>query len=298
MSNQITKRTYQTENIKVSRRTELHRRKRKEQHILYDKIISGSKKEVIGVIPAAGRATRISPLPLSKEIFPVGFQKDNKGKITGPKVVCSYLLEKMRAAGVNNIYIILRKGKWDIPDYLGNGGEYNINIAYLIQGLPYGEPYTIDQAYTFVKEAMIAFGYPDVLFEPDDAFTKLLSQLRKSEADVILGVFPTDRPQKVDMIDIDDEGNVREIVIKPQQTNLRYSWGIAVWNPAFTNFMHKYLPNKIDSLEKQQEISMGDVIQAAIYEGMRIKGLQVSDRPLLDIGTSDDLLRAMKNYIN
>lgn len=265
---------------------------------MYKNINSESKKEVIGLIPAAGRATRIAPLPLSKEIYPIGFQKDDKGKITGPKVVCSYLLEKMRSAGVNKIYIILRKRKWDIPDYLGNGGEYNLNIAYLIQGLPYGEPYTIDQAYPFVKEAIITFGYPDVLFEPNDAYIKLLSQLRKSDADVILGVFPTDRPQKVDMIDMDDEGCVREIVIKPQQTSLRYSWGIAVWNSAFTNFMHEYLPNKIDSLWKQQEISMGDVIQAAIYEGMCIEGLQVSDRPLLDIGTSDDLLRAIKSYIN
>jgi glucose-1-phosphate thymidylyltransferase len=54
----------------------------------------------------------------------------------------------------------------------------------------------------------------------------------------------------------------------------------------------------IDSLRKQQEISIGDVIQAAINEGMHIEGLQVSDKPLLDIGTGDDLLRAIKSHVH
>ena len=88
---------------------------------------------------------------------------------------------------------MLRKGKWDIPQYLGDGDFCGLNIAYLIQGLPYVEPYTIDQAYPFVNDAVIAFGYPDVLFEPDDAFVRLLSQLAVSDSDIVLGVFPADR---------------------------------------------------------------------------------------------------------
>ena len=30
-------------------------------------------QDLIGLIPAAGKATRIAPLPGSKELFPVGF---------------------------------------------------------------------------------------------------------------------------------------------------------------------------------------------------------------------------------
>jgi len=30
-------------------------------------------EEVVGIIPASGRATRIAPLPCSKELYPVGF---------------------------------------------------------------------------------------------------------------------------------------------------------------------------------------------------------------------------------
>jgi glucose-1-phosphate thymidylyltransferase len=39
---------------------------------------------------------------------------------------------------------------------------------------------------------------------------------------------------------------------------------------------------------------MGDVIQAAIGEGLRVEAVHVSDEPFLDIGTPDDLIRAVK----
>ena len=110
------------------------------------------RREIVGLIPAAGRATRIAPLPCSKEIYPVGFKTDGAGNITVPKAVFHYLLDKMRLAGVTKTFIVLREGKWDIPAYLGDGTSFNMNLAYLMLGLPYGVPYTIDQAYPFIKD--------------------------------------------------------------------------------------------------------------------------------------------------
>ena len=78
-------------------------------------------REVVGLIPAAGRATRIAQLPCSKEVYPVGFKTGGEGNTPVPKVVCHYLLEKMRLAGVTRAFIVLREGKWDIPAHLGNG---------------------------------------------------------------------------------------------------------------------------------------------------------------------------------
>ncbi len=204
----------------------------------------------------------------------------------------------MKLAGATKVYIVLGKGKWDIPEYLGNGALFNINIAYLIQGLPYGPPYTVDQAYPFVKDSIIVFGYPDVLFDPQNAFLTLLCRLEKSDADIILGVFPAEQPQKVDMIDMTDDGNVLKIVIKPKQTDLQYAWGIAVWTPVFSKFMHRYLRNMKDVKLSQPELYMGDIIQAAILEGLQVEGLHVSERPLLDIGTGDDLIKAVKRFVN
>lgn len=253
--------------------------------------------EVVGLIPAAGRATRVAPLPCSKELFPVGFSLGNEKHKASPKVVCHYLLEKMRLAGITKAYIILRKGKWDIPAYLADGTELGMHLAYLMMGLPHGVPYTIDQAYPFVKNALVAFGFPDILIDPLDVFVQLLSRQAISDADVVLGVFPADRPHKVDMLELDGDGQITQILIKPRQTNLQFTWAVAVWTPVFTHFLHNYLITIKDPEEIKLELFMGEVFQAAIEEGLTIEAVGVSSKPFLDIGTGDDLMRAVRRCI-
>jgi len=131
--------------------------------------------ELIGLLPAGGKAARVSPLPCSKEIYPVGFRLMGEDRSLRPKVVCQYLLEKMRLAGVTKGYIVLRKGKWDIPAYLGNGRILDMHLSYLLLELPFGVPYTLDEAYPFVQDAIVVFGFPDIIFQPDDAFVQLLA---------------------------------------------------------------------------------------------------------------------------
>ena len=181
------------------------------------------KRPLIGLIPAGGKATRISPLPLSKELYPVGFRGDDDIEINNqsnnqnhlrPKVVSHYLLERMQLAGIDKAYFILRSGKWDIPAYFGDGEMLSMSLGYLIMSLPYGVPFTLDSAYPFVKDAVVALGFPDILFEPKDAFFKILKRLENSNADVVLGLFPTDKPQKAGMVDFDDAGKVRSIIEK------------------------------------------------------------------------------------
>ena len=247
--------------------------------------------EVIGVIPMAGRAARLARLPCSKEIYPIGRGTDDAGH--HPRVVCEHLLKKMYTAGVSTAFIILREGKWDIPAYLGDGTETGLQLAYLMMGLPYGAPYSIDQAFPFVRQATVAIGFPDMIFGPEDVFTTLLEHQKSSDADVVLGLFPADRPEKVDMVEVDDEGYVRRIIVKPDQSDLQQTWGVAVWTPTFTDFMHQYLLLQQKTTAVKNELFVGDVVQAAIEKGLGVHGVQVSEQPYLDIGTWDDLTRAI-----
>lgn len=263
------------------------------------------KPEAIGLLPAAGQARRIAPLPLSKELYPIGFRYCDESQNLRPKVVCHYLLEKMRLAGITKAYIILRAGKWDIPGYLGDGAMINMNIGYLMMNLPFGVPYTLDRAYSFVQKAIVALGFPDIIFQPDDVFTKLLARQASCQADVVLGLFPTDQPQKAGMVDFDAEGRVRLIREKPKKTDLQYMWGAAVWTPVFTSFLHEYLltikaskkPNRAGKYSTQnQELPIGDVIQAAIERGLEVQAEVFADGEYLDIGTSEDLVRAVRRF--
>ncbi len=253
-------------------------------------------REIIGLIPAGGQATRIAPLPCSKELFPIGFQRAEEGSSSRPKVVAQYLLEKMRLAGVTRAYIVLRPGKWDIPAYFGDGLFLNMQLAYLMTRSLLGVPYTLDQAYPFVQDAMVAFGFPDILFQPDDAFIQLLSRQRTNDADVLLGMFPTDLPEKEDLVDSDEKGRVREIVIKPERTHLRNTWGIAVWTPVFTKFLHEYVSARQGPSSGSRELTAGDVLQAAIENHLRVDAVLVSKDPYLDIGTPERLFKAVKDF--
>jgi glucose-1-phosphate thymidylyltransferase len=254
--------------------------------------------EVVGLIPAGGRADRISPLPCSKELYPVSLRLAEDGSAR-PKVVSHYLLESMRRAGAKKAFIVLREGKWDIPAYYNDGADLlDMHLAYLMMRLPYGPPFTIDQAYPFVRDATVAFGFPDILFEPVDAFAQLLERQAAMQADVVLGVWTI---QPADLVDdrlvIDSDGRVRHIAVKSAQSDLRLTWVVAVWGPAFTEFMHAYLANVLHTNGQlagyvgsvPREIIMGDVLAAAVESGLHMNTVQFPGARYLDIGTPEAL---------
>lgn len=257
--------------------------------------------ERIGLIPAAGQATRISPLPCSKELYPLGYRHIGQGQSFRPKVVCHYLLEKMQVAGVEKVYIILRNNKWDIPAYFGDGKLLDMHLAYLMLGLPFGVPYTLNQAYPFLQDAMVVFGFPDIIFKPKDAFLRLLDRQAQSKADIVLGLFPVHQPHKMDMVDVSPDGRVRGIIIKPSKSDLPYTWIIGVWTTVFTQFIHDYVSNRPRNklayqtghvYENERELFLGDVIQAAIYDKMHIDTVIFNKGNYVDIGTPEDLYEA------
>ncbi len=172
-----------------------------------------------------------------------------------------------------------------------------MHLAYLMVNRPTcGVPYTLDEAYPFVQDKLVALGLPDVLFESEDSFTRLLARQLSHSVDVVLGLSRADRPEKVDMVDIDDKGRVRGIVIKPNKTQLVYSWIIALWKPRFTHFMHEYLAAMSGSTGEQSELFLGDILEAAISCGLSVEGVPVSDDSCLDIGTPEDLHKAVKDF--
>jgi glucose-1-phosphate thymidylyltransferase len=209
----------------------------------------------------------------------------------------------MRCAGVSNAYLVLRGGKWDIPAYLGDGSAVGVHLAYLMMRLPFGVPYTIDQAYPFVETATVAFGFPDIVFQPDDAFAQLLAQLEHTGADVVLGLFPAQVESPVDRVEVCPDGRVSALQLGPTNITLHYTWIIAVWTPVFTRFMHAYLPGwhevtKPDGgsggYQPTAELSMGEVFQASIEKGLDVVSLSFAEKSFVDIGTPGNLLRAAR----
>jgi dTDP-glucose pyrophosphorylase len=255
--------------------------------------------EVVAVLPAAGLSRRLVPLPCSKEILPVGF-----GKIPGiqghrPKVASHYLLECLREAGVRKGFMVIRRGKWDIPAYWSDGSLLGMHLAYVPIDGSAGPPDTIDRAYPFIKNNIVAFGFPDILFRPRSVFRQLLARLDYQRSDVVLALFRAHDTKQMDMVEVDERHRVSAIYLKPKSTRLKYAWLCAVWTPIFTEFLHGFLHSvKSGSMAKlvgnrkidpQGDIPVGAVLRAAIHAKIQIEGVMFPTGRYIDIGTPQAL---------
>lgn len=275
---------------------------------------SAETDDLVGVLPAAGWARRSAPLPCSKEIFPVGFHAPAAGRLPGPqeppapdqagapaatrpKPACGYLLEAMRLAGARRAVVGLRPGKWDVPACLGDGAAYGLALAYTVLTDSPGVPWTVRRALDFAAGARVLLGFPDIVFRPADALARVERRQRERGADVVLGLFPARRPEKMDMVAVDADGRVRDIVIKPESTQLVHTWILAAWTPTFTGFLDAFL-RELDSGGRvaDDEVHVGDVVRTALSDGWRVDAVDIPEGVYRDIGTPDELAEAVREF--
>ena len=200
-------------------------------------------------------------------------------------------------AEAERAYIVLREGKWDIPAYLQNGRDVGLPLGYLVMEHPYGVPFTLDEAYPFVRTARVLMGFPDILFRPRDAYCQLIERQKTTQADLVLGLFPARTPSKMDMVEVNGNGQVGSIVIKPEATALQYTWIIAEWGPRFIKYLHTYTRRLLQERPRSEdwkgrEVHLGHAIQQAIGDGLNVQSVTFPEGSYVDIGTPDELAEA------
>jgi len=256
---------------------------------------SKNNKKIVGIIPAAGKGTRLSPFPCPKELFPVGYQDYIVNGLSQkrPKVISQYLIENIVNSGAESLLFILGEDKYDIMRYYSDGSRFNVNVAYLFQEKLWGMPYALNLAKNWVNDADVLFGMPDTIIEPQDAFQQLYDFHQASFSDLTLGLFQTDNPSKFGMVDVDAMGNVKFIIDKPKNTELIYMWGCACWSSSFTKLIDEYLSSHSYN---GIEIVLGDIFSYAIKKGLTVKGMKFNSGQFIDIGTVDELDSALKKF--
>lgn len=249
---------------------------------------------IVAIVPAAGRGSRLFPFPSPKELFPVGYQDiEIDGVIEKrPKVVSQYLIENMVSAGAKRILIILGEGKSDIMSYYGDGSRFGVSITYLFQEELRGMPSAIDLAKPWIESDTVLFGMPDTIIEPKNLFNNLKTYHEKEKSLLTLGLFPTNNPEKFGMVELDNE-DVICTIDKPKDTKLKYMWGCACWSQEFTKLIHKFL---IEHSYSGTELVLGDVFNYAIDLKLKVKGLIFEDGKYIDIGTTGELDQALKQF--
>lgn len=254
-----------------------------------------SVKNLIGIIPGAGQGSRLAPFPCPKELFPIGYQDYTVSGIVHrrPKVISQYLLENMISAGVNKFLFVISEGKSDIMKYYGDGSRFNTLISYLYQEKPNGMATAINLANPWVEDTTVLFGMPDTIIEPENVFKILLQSHEQNNNSLTLGLFKTDTPTKFGMVDISADGSILSTIDKPKETHLTYMWGCCCWEPSFTKLISQYLEINNGLMN---EIVIGDIFNQALLLKMKVGGVIFDEGQYMDIGTSDELDKALKKF--
>ena len=243
--------------------------------------------EYVAILPAAGIGSRLPGRLLSKEMLPFGDTDQ------GGSPVISHVLSCMQQAEIDNVIVVLRREKKDIYNYLSTNEWNHINFTFKITPGTSGVPETVAIGLDEAPTRRIVFGFPDILFQPADAFVKLIQRLESSNADVVLGLFPTDSPSKMDMVETDDDGSVLSIDIKPEHTALSLTWIIAAWEPSFSTYLSNLVHNDpariAEVATRPGDSHLGHVFQLAMAGGLQIQSVSFEHGRSLDIGTPSDL---------
>lgn len=223
-----------------------------------------------GIVPAAGRGSRIQPLAFSKELLPVGSRLDQG--IERPCAVSEYLMERMIRGGADKLCFVISPGKSDILDYYGAayGGA---SIAYVVQPGAAGLCDAIFRALPLVADdEPVIVGLPDTVWFPADA----LALLPDDALSFLL--FPVERPEFFDAVVLDGD-TVREIQVKRADATSPWIWGAFKMPGRTLRDLHG-LWQRRDGRDEY----IGTLVNAYLAEGGRALGLRAG-RSYVDVGT-------------
>lgn len=189
--------------------------------------------------------------------------------------------------------LVRRAGKWDLAVRLGDGADLGIHLLYAVVQPTAGVPFTLARAGELVAGRRVALGFPDVLFEPRDALTRLCRRQQVSGAAVVLGLFPTDRPWRTDMVVLDRGGRPVDLELRPRASDLEYAWVLAVWTPLFTDYLVRFAA-AAGAEGSGAELHMGHVVRAALRDRLEVAAETFPEGRFLDVGTPADLDAARK----
>jgi glucose-1-phosphate thymidylyltransferase len=225
-----------------------------------------------GIVPAAGRGSRIQPLAFSKELLPVGSWIDANG-VERPRAVSEYLVDRMVRGGADKICFVISPWKSDILRYYG-GALDEASIAYVIQDRADGLCDAIFRALPLIgPDEQVIVGLPDTIWFPEDA----LGALPDGRMSFLL--FPVEHPELFDAVDTDASGRVRRIEVKSVEAASRWIWGAFKLPGAMLRQLHALWVRR-----QRGDQFIGTLVNAWLAAGGEATGVRAGES-YVDVGT-------------
>ena len=224
-----------------------------------------------GIIPAAGRGTRMQPLGFSKELLPLG--SSMAGGAERPLAVSEYLLQRMLIGGAEKLCFIISSGKSDILEYFG--GHYgSADVVYAVQADPNGLCDALFRASPLIApHEDVLIGLPDTIWFPETAYL----DIPPCELGFIL--FPSIHPEFFDAVVLDDEQHVLEIQVKQEVPETNWVWGAIKLSAQVFEELHRLWLQR-----GRQDEYLGTLINAYLAQGGTARGFRIGT-VYADVGT-------------
>lgn len=256
--------------------------------------MAGRNSDCVALIPAAGKGSRLGELPCSKELVPlVPGAGSPYVAAPGTRVAIEDTLHVLGENGIREAIIVITAEKQDIPAYLGDGTKAGVALTYVVRAPSPSVPHTLASAAPEVGNRTVVLVFPDILYRPRDAVSRLLYRHRESGADLTLALVPSDRGDKVDLVDTDATGRVSGIRAKPGAGQRGWTWIAAAWGQRFTACLAAQVAGY--NRRAAREPYVGDIVNAACRDGLTVLTLHIPDGAALDIGTPEDLERLWRH---
>jgi glucose-1-phosphate thymidylyltransferase len=257
--------------------------------------------DFMGLIPAAGKATRLAPFRYPKELLPIGYELTATGGAR-PRAVAEYGVEALLAAGIDRMLFVVAPWKLDVVTYFGDGGQLGASIGYLYQEEARGLAHAIDIAHPWSRGRHVALVLPDTIVAPADALAVLRARYADTGADLALAVFPTDQAWRLGPV-VARDGVVQRVLDKPNGPAPANTWGAAIWGERFADLLHQGLGNGQASNGQASngqacngqaaagEPVLGDFFDLAVRRGLRVVAAEFPGGSFEDAGTGEGIVR-------
>lgn len=223
-----------------------------------------------GLILAGGSGTRLRPITHTgaKQLVPVA-----------GKPILFYGLEHMAAAGIREVGMVVGDTADEIIAAVGDGSAWGLSVTYLRQEAPLGLAHAVLIAREFLgDEDFVMYLGDNLLREGINAVVESFQRDRANPgldgrvpvAQILLA--PVEDPSRFGVATLDDEGNIVELVEKPEHPASDLALvGVYVFDPSIHEAVRSIKPSPRGELEItdaiQWLIDRGDVVSHGVLHG-------------------------------
>lgn len=231
---------------------------------------------IYAIVPAAGKAMRLQPLALSKELLPLFIKKYS----------CSLDFNLQQVSQVADaISVITNQKKTDLISFLERTRQ-NYKPTTILIASPLDLPDSTMSPYSIINpnnDDKFILTLPDTYWEPINAPKTLVAKLNDNY-DVVLGLFNSAPSKFYDSVKLD--GNVvSKILVKKDPPASEWFWGSMAFNGKAYRLMNKKMNSK---RKKGGEVLLGETINDLIQKkDLKVGGVKLNNNLYFDLGTPE-----------